>query len=100
MMGKSMGIGGLLAMFVFGVVAEVDFISRKLLAFGLCFDTLQQGLLVVMLTAIVVSFRRKSPKMNLPPGPIALPIVGNWLQVSHPLIRNSSVFTPCLRLTL
>ena len=75
-----MGIGGLLAIFVFGVVAEVDFISRKL-EFGLSVATLTQGLLVIVLTAIVVTFRRKSPKMDLPPGPMALPIVGNWLQV-------------------
>lgn len=86
-MGKSMGMGGLLlAMFVFGVVAEVDSKVRKWDNFGLFLATLPQGLLImVVLTAVAGMLRRNlATKLNLPPGPVALPIVGNWLQVGHP----------------
>lgn len=84
-MGKSMGMGFLLAMFVFGVVAEVAFKSKRL---DVSLAGLPQGLLVVVLTMVVVIYRGKASKLNLPPGPVALPVVGNWLQVSHPIFNR------------
>jgi hypothetical protein len=45
------------------------------------FATVVQGLCVAVFVGIII-MKLKAPKLNLPPGPIALPIVGNWLQVS------------------
>lgn len=41
-----------------------------------------QGLCVAVFVAIVI-MKLRAPKLKLPPGPIALPVVGNWLQVSR-----------------
>lgn len=81
-MGKPMGIGVLLVILVFGVVAKVDFKSRILLDFAFSSSLLMQALLLGVFIVIVVSLRREGRNMNLPPCPAAFPIVGNWLQVS------------------
>ena len=39
-----------------------------------------QGLCVAVFVAVVV-MKLRAPKLKLPPGPVALPVVGNWLQV-------------------
>lgn len=84
-MGKPMGIGVLLVILVFGVVAKVDFKSRILLDFAFSSSLLMQALLLGVFIVIVVSLRREGRNMNLPPCPAAFPIVGNWLQVGNDL---------------
>lgn len=39
-----------------------------------------QGLCVAVFVGIVI-MKLRAPKLKLPPGPVALPVVGNWLQV-------------------
>jgi hypothetical protein len=39
-----------------------------------------QGLCVAVFVAVVI-MKLRAPKLKLPPGPVALPVVGNWLQV-------------------
>jgi hypothetical protein len=60
--------------------AEVDSSAPKLSSM-FTFATVVQGLCVAVFVGIII-MKLKAPKLNLPPGPIALPIVGNWLQVS------------------
>jgi hypothetical protein len=47
------------------------------------FSSLLQGLFVLVLGGILVVKLLRARKLKLPPGPIALPIVGNWLQVRY-----------------
>lgn len=51
-----------------------------------------QGLLVAVLVGLLIA-KLRAPKLKLPPGTVALPIVGNWLQVSYTLLLHSSIFT-------
>lgn len=51
-----------------------------------------QGLLVAVLVGLLIA-KVRAPKLKLPPGTVALPIVGNWLQVSYTLLLHSSIFT-------
>lgn len=52
------------------------------------FNNIVQGLCVAVFLGIVI-MKLRAPKLKLPPGPFALPIVGNWLQVrlSHVLVE-------------
>lgn len=50
--------------------------SETMLSFG----RIAQGLAVVIVVSVIVA-KLRAPRMKLPPGPIALPVVGNWLQV-------------------
>lgn len=59
--------------------AEVDS-SAPQLSSMFTLATVVQGLCVAVFVGIII-MKLKAPKLNLPPGPIALPIVGNWLQV-------------------
>lgn len=45
------------------------------------FTNVVQGLCIAVFVGIVI-MKLRAPKLNLPPGPVALPVVGNWLQVS------------------
>lgn len=48
------------------------------------FTNVVQGLCVAVFVGIVI-MKLRAPKLNLPPGPVALPVVGNWLQVGDDL---------------
>lgn len=39
------------------------------------------GLLLVAVAVGVIIMKLMAPRMKLPPGPLAFPIVGNWFQV-------------------
>lgn len=47
----------------------------------LSFARVVQGLFVAGVVGLIVMKLLRAPKMKLPPGPLALPIVGSWLQV-------------------
>lgn len=47
------------------------------------FSSLLQGLFVLVLGGILAVKLLRARKLKLPPGPIAFPIVGNWLQVRY-----------------
>lgn len=81
-MEKPTVVRGLLAIFVIGLVTGVEFKAPSTLDFDFSLDPCRQSLLLIVFTAIVINLRMKDRKMNLPPGPTALPIVGNWLKVS------------------
>lgn len=40
-----------------------------------------QGLFVAGVVGLIVMKLLRAPRMKLPPGPLALPLVGSWLQV-------------------
>lgn len=40
-----------------------------------------QGLFVAGVVGLIVMRLLRAPRMKLPPGPLALPLVGSWLQV-------------------
>ncbi len=76
-----------------GVVASVLSSSSP----WLNFTTLLQALFLAVVVGIVV-VKLRAPKLKLPPGPLALPIVGNWLQVGRErgmiLVPNSPTPSP------
>ena len=43
-------------------------------------ESVVQGLLVAVVVGLIIA-KLRAPKLKLPPGPVALPVVGNWLQV-------------------
>lgn len=47
----------------------------------LSFAKIVQGLFVAAVVGLIVVKLLQAPRMKLPPGPLALPIVGSWLQV-------------------
>jgi trans-cinnamate 4-monooxygenase len=47
-------------------------------------ESVVQGLFVAVVVALII-VKLRAPKLKLPPGPVALPIVGNWLQVGDDL---------------
>ena len=51
-------------------------------------DTLLLSLLALLLVSLAI-FHLTKPKLRLPPGPLALPIFGNWLQVGDDLNHNN-----------
>jgi hypothetical protein len=79
-----------------GVVASV-LSSSSSSSSWLNFTTLLQALFVAVVVGIVV-VKLRAPKLKLPPGPLALPIVGNWLQVRRErgmiLVPNSPTPSP------
>ncbi|XP_024373833.1 trans-cinnamate 4-monooxygenase [Physcomitrium patens] len=52
------------------------------------FNNIVQGLCVAVFLGIVI-MKLRAPKLKLPPGPFALPIVGNWLQVGDDLNQRN-----------
>lgn len=75
------------------VMAVEDAGSRagvSFLAPVLNLESVVQGLLVAVVVGLIIA-KLRAPKLKLPPGPVALPIVGNWLQVCSRCSVPSSI---------
>ena len=59
----------------------------------LSFARVVQGLFVTVVVSLIVMKLLRAPRMKLPPGPLALPLVGSWLQVCA--LLDSSTCIKC-----
>ena len=58
----------------------------------LSFARVVQGLFVVVVVGLIVTKLLRAPRMKFASGPLALPLVGSWLQV-YALFDSSNCIT-------